>query len=247
VTALWGRHSARANEPRRIRLREFALTAGEVVLSYRTTLDLWTNEIAGVEACRSGGATTCSERAVGKAIAQCGKWRRHGVDLPVAVNVDTRTLIAPDLPRRLAQLLEDHDVPPEQIELEIPEKSLAENPLLIRRVAIELEQLGMELSIGSFGTGYSSLSCLSQLSISKLKIDRSLVGGIAESESQRIIVRATIDHAHSLGLAVVVDGVDDERTLRVVRALGGDYAQGVHVGLPVPADCFVGASSTCEV
>jgi EAL domain-containing protein (putative c-di-GMP-specific phosphodiesterase class I) len=110
------------------------------------------------------------------------------------------------------------------------------------RSPIELRETGIDLAIGNFGTGYSSLSYLSQLPISKLKIDRSLVGGMIESKRQRIIVGATIDLAHSLGLEVVAEGVENEETLQLLSELGSDFVQGFHVGVPADAAAFAGVN-----
>jgi EAL domain-containing protein (putative c-di-GMP-specific phosphodiesterase class I) len=159
------------------------------------------------------------------------------------VNLDVRTLVDLDFPDRVRALLEQHAVDAERLELEITEGTIMSDPIRVRRVAIELAELGIQLALDDFGVGYSSLSYLSRLPISKLKIDRSFVGRMGVSERERIIVGATVDLAHSLGLAVVAEGVEDAATLELVRELGADIAQGYFVGPPEAADAFVGVTA----
>ncbi len=155
------------------------------------------------------------------------------------MNLDVPTLIDLEFPARLSALLEENDVGADQIELEITETSLMSDPVRVRRVAVELAELGFGLAVDDFGTGHSSLSYLSQLPISKLKIDRSFVRSVAVSPQDRIIVGAAIELAHNLGLEVVVEGVEDAATLELVRELGSDLAQGHHIGSAEPASAYV--------
>jgi EAL domain-containing protein (putative c-di-GMP-specific phosphodiesterase class I) len=237
-----------------------AVHTDAIVLHYQPTMDLRTGEIAGVEALvrwqhptlglleaerfmslaeQTGLAAAISERAVETAIRQCMRWKRQGMRFHVAVNIDVRTLIDLDFPHRLLALLEAHDVDADQIELEITETSLMSDPVRVRRVALELSELGFDLAIDDFGTGYSSLSYLSQLPISKLKIDRSFVGSMIVSPRDRIIVGAAIELAHNLGLEVVAEGVEDAETLELVRELGSDLAQGYYIGPAGEPSSFV--------
>jgi EAL domain-containing protein (putative c-di-GMP-specific phosphodiesterase class I) len=150
-----------------------------------------------------------------------------------------RTLLDLEFLERITAHLDEYGVDAEQIELEITETSLMTDPVRVRRVAHELAETGFQLAIDDFGTGYSSLSYLSQLPISRLKIDQSFVGAMTTSHRERVIVGATIELAHNLGLEVLAEGVEDEPTLELLRELGSDYAQGYHIGLPVDAGSFV--------
>jgi EAL domain-containing protein (putative c-di-GMP-specific phosphodiesterase class I) len=99
-----------------------------------------------------------------------------------------------------------------------------------------LRAMGGELAIDDYGTGYSSLSYLQRLPVTELKIDRCFVRGIGRSRRDTTIVRSTIDMAHSLGLGVVGEGVEDAAALEVLRELGCDLGQGFHLGRPAPAE-----------
>jgi EAL domain-containing protein (putative c-di-GMP-specific phosphodiesterase class I) len=93
--------------------------------------------------------------------------------------------------------------------------------------------MGIRVAIDDFGTGHSSLAYLKRLPVDEVKIDRSFVKDLTTDATDRVIVRATVDLAHSLGLRVVAEGVEDERTSALLVELGCDEAQGFHLGRPL--------------
>ncbi len=97
-----------------------------------------------------------------------------------------------------------------------------------------LRSMGATLAVDDYGTGHSSLAYLHQLPLNTLKIDRSFVATMAAEGG--VIVRSTVDLAHSLGLNVVAEGVEDQATSAALRALGCDVAQGFHYARPVPLE-----------
>jgi diguanylate cyclase (GGDEF)-like protein len=231
-----------------------ALETEQIVLHYQPKIDLRTGERAGVEALlrwkhpslglleaqdfmhvaeQCGVVGRISELAVETAIHQCSLWQADGVVLPIAVNLAARNLVDRRFASHVAELLERYGVDASQIELEITESSIMRDPGRVRGVALELAEIGIGLAIDDFGTGYSSLSYLSQLPITKLKIDRSFVAAMTKSEREQSIVRATIELAHGLGLETVAEGVEDAETLELLRDLGADIVQGYYIGSPV--------------
>jgi len=98
-----------------------------------------------------------------------------------------------------------------------------------------LRGMGVGISIDDFGTGYSSLSYLKRLPVDEIKIDKSFVLNMATDDSDAAIVRSTIGLGHDLGLSVVAEGVENEETLDLLKALGCDVAQGMHLAVPAPA------------
>jgi EAL domain-containing protein (putative c-di-GMP-specific phosphodiesterase class I) len=98
-----------------------------------------------------------------------------------------------------------------------------------------LTTLGIRLSVDDFGTGFSSLAYLKQLPVSAIKIDRSFVTEMEHDDSDRAIVRSTIDLARHLGMEVIAEGVESERALDELRELGCGVAQGFFVSPPLPA------------
>src|SRR5918994_5057339 len=99
-----------------------------------------------------------------------------------------------------------------------------------------LRDNGVEIAIDDYGTGQSTLSYLKQLPVDELKIDKSFVTSVCEDESDRIMVRSTINLGHELGLRVVAEGVEDAPTLELLRSLGCDYAQGYLIGKAMPVE-----------
>jgi len=93
--------------------------------------------------------------------------------------------------------------------------------------------------VDDFGTGYSSLAYLQRLPVNELKIDRSFVLGLAGSSSDGEIVRSTVGLGHNLGLSIVAEGVEDERSLAFLRDVGCDIVQGFFIARPMPADAVL--------
>ena len=230
-----------------------ALERGEIGLQYRPTVALDTLDVQGVEAVlrwehplhgtlpadrfmplaeRAGVRQRLYGYALGETVRQAGEWRRAGLELSVAVNLDARTLLDRDLPRRLERLLAEHDVDPQQLEVEIAETELHTNVDRVTAGAIELAALGMILVVDDFGADHTSLNTLAYLPIEKLKIDRTLVARALESPRERIVLAGVIELAHRLGLGAVATGVESAEALELVRELGCDLGQGGRLGAP---------------
>lgn len=171
-----------------------------------------------------------------QAVMQLAQWLHNGMRISVSINLSTRNLLDVTLPEALADLLNEFEVPSEFLELEITETALMTDPERAMQVVHRLAGLGMHLSIDDFGTGYSSLAYLKRLPLSFLKIDRSFVHDMLHDEQDAIIVRSTIGLAHSLGLHVVAEGVEDVPTLERLREYGADEAQGYVLSRPQPAE-----------
>ena len=166
-----------------------------------------------------------------------------GLDVKLSVNLSTRDLMDQALPERFEALIEQHGIAPDRLALEITESAIMDDP---RRAQMTLERLhgmGLRLSIDDFGTGYASLAYLKALPVDELKIDRSFVQDMARDGHDAKIVMSTIELAHSLGLTVVAEGVEDEAAWRHLASLGCDEAQGHLVARPMPAVEFPGWAS----
>src|SRR5262249_11449194 len=126
------------------------------------------------------------------------------------------------------------------LELEITESMIMSDPERIFRVCTGLRDLGFELTVDDFGTGYSSLAYLQRLPVSSLKIDKSFIGamGAGDTDSETL-VRSTPDLAHTLGLAVVAEGVETPQVYDELASLGCGYAQGYFISRPLPAEELV--------
>jgi len=174
-----------------------------------------------------------------EAIGTARSWRDAGIDVCMAVNLSARNLSDRHLTDWIRQLLAELGLPASRLKCELTESELMDDPVLALEVLGRLRDIGVQTSIDDFGTGYSSLSYLRRLPVDEVKIDRSFVAQMADDRSDLMIVRTIIDLAHNLGLRVLAEGVEDVRTLELLRELGCDDAQGHVVGRPVPAHDLV--------
>ncbi len=173
-----------------------------------------------------------------KAVAECASWAADGSQLTVAVNLSARNLLDKEISTDVGRVLLRHGLPAERLVLEITETTMMSELEVVEEVLGALRTMGVQLSVDDFGTGYSSLAFLQRVAVNEVKIDRSFVGGLADSESARALVRATVQLAHSLGARAVGEGVEDEVLAEALRTLGCDFAQGYHLGRPMPADAL---------
>ncbi len=164
---------------------------------------------------------------VDQAMRQVAHWRRTGQpDLVMSVNLSPRQLADPRVAERVAELLAEHELPAQALNLEITEGALMDDPELAARILTQLRDLGVGISVDDFGTGYSSLSYLRRFPVTSVKIDRSFVENLGLTRHDDAIVTGIINLAHELGLAVVAEGVEHEGQLRALQEFGCDYAQG---------------------
>ncbi len=174
-------------------------------------------------------------RVLHDVVAQLAVWRDAGRPLRAAVNVSVRDLHAGDIADRIDDLLRDYAVPADLLQLEITESALMADPHRVLNTITRLDRMGIAISLDDFGTGYSSLQHLRRLPLAEVKIDRSFVLGMATDRGDAAIVRSVIDLAEALGLRAVAEGVEDERTWRLLAAAGCHAAQGWFHARPMPA------------
>lgn len=172
-----------------------------------------------------------------EACRQLLAWEREGLRVPkVAVNLSARQFADGQLGQRIAAILASSGITPARLELELTESILMQDVGEALRTLDSLKRLGPSIAIDDFGTGYSSLNYLKQFPIDVLKIDRSFVDGLPEGEQDGQIARAIIAMAHSLGLSVIAEGVENRPQLDFLQAHGCDEVQGFYLGRPMPAD-----------
>ncbi|KOV61698.1 putative bifunctional diguanylate cyclase/phosphodiesterase [Streptomyces sp. MMG1121] len=184
----------------------------------------------------SGLMPHLTEYVLETALAQVARWRAQGLRVPVAVNVSPRDVHTPGFAGSVAARLARHGVPAGALQLEITEHVLLEDPQRAADTLAGLTGHGVKMSLDDFGTGYSSLVHLRRLPVSELKIDRSFVARLAVDTEDSEIVRCTVDLAHSLGLLVVAEGVEDDETWERLRDMGCDAVQGWLVAAAMPPE-----------
>lgn len=169
-----------------------------------------------------------------QAVETLGRWRKQQLWLSVAVNMSPIHFEQPGLKQRIQQLLQQYEVPPTMLELEITENTAMGDMEQGRNFVTELQQMGIRVSIDDFGTGYSSLGYLRRMPIDKIKIDRSFIIDMAGSDSDMMIVKTMITLAHGLGKRILAEGVEDANQLLLLRHMACDAAQGYLIAKPLP-------------
>jgi diguanylate cyclase (GGDEF)-like protein/PAS domain S-box-containing protein len=177
-----------------------------------------------------------TDRVLEMALAQLARWRDRGIGQGISVNLSVRNLIDDRCLHTLERLLAGAGVDPARLELEITETALMHDPVQVAARLDRIAALGVRISVDDYGTGYSSLGYLHRLPIHALKIDRLFVTGMSQGEHDAIIVRSTIALAHSLGLVVVAEGVEDAATEALLRTMGCDQVQGFFLSPPLPPE-----------
>jgi diguanylate cyclase (GGDEF)-like protein/PAS domain S-box-containing protein len=173
-----------------------------------------------------------------EACRQVRAWKDANLIMPpIAVNLSARQFDR-ELPARMADVLQRHQVHPEQIMLEITESLLVRGTENVVAIMNELVAMGLALALDDFGTGYSSLAYLKKFPISTLKIDRSFVIGLPYEENDCAIARAIVTMAQQLRQEIVAEGVETAEQMSFLRELGCDQLQGYLFSQPVPADDF---------
>jgi diguanylate cyclase (GGDEF)-like protein len=157
-------------------------------------------------------------------------------DVAVGINLSMIDLHDHRLPERIGSYLEQYQVKPAQIVIEITEGQIMQEPERVIEVLSHLGVMGLSLSIDDFGTGQASLTYLKELPVEKLKIDQSFVRDIVSNPDDQLIVRATIELAHTLDLKVVAEGVETLAVCELLAEMSCDHVQGYYISRPLEAD-----------
>ncbi len=184
----------------------------------------------------TGGITELTEWALRETLASQGRLLEAGVDVALAVNISGRLLGEPDFIERAARLVSQA---PGKIYLEITETATIDSQDQALRCIETLIEAGAFISIDDYGAGLSSLSYLRRIPAHELKIDKAFVQLLSEHQRDALLVKSTIDLAHSLGMQVTAEGVETDATLAALAAMGCDNAQGYLIAKPMTEPEFV--------
>lgn len=166
-------------------------------------------------------------------------WQNQGyTGLHVSVNLSARQFIQEDLLNSIEQLIQQIQIDPHYLELELTESLIMPNAEDTIGTLRALKRLGVQISVDDFGTGYSSLSYLRRFPIDILKIDQSFIADINDQDDDCALVTAIIAMAHNLKLKVVAEGVETQEQLEFLKQHHCDYIQGFLFSKPMPAHDF---------
>ena len=162
--------------------------------------------------------------------------RETGSDITLSINASVKHLMKSGFAQEIRNLLEDSGIPPKQLEIEITESILIESAEKAADCLNELKDMGIRIAIDDFGTGYSSLSYLNSFPSDILKIDKSFIDKMNDSDSSEKYVEAIISLAHVLDLEVIAEGVEEPEQLKTLSNIHCDYIQGFIWGKPLTQD-----------
>ncbi len=233
-----------------------ALERDEFVLHYQPKVDLRSGAITGVEALlrwrspelglvppskfipvleETGLILEVGEWVIARACRQARLWQEQGLPpLRIAVNLSPRQFQQHGLAERIRTLIDQPDFLPEYLELEITESMVMQNVERAIATLTELRRLGVHIAIDDFGTGYSSLAVLKRFPVDCLKVDRSFVRDVPNDPDDVAITRSVIALAHSMGLSVVAEGVENEAQRAFLTESDCDEMQGFLFSRPLP-------------
>lgn len=233
------------------------LSNGEIFLTYQPKFDLRDGRIRSAEALlrwrhpqrgmippdsfvpmaeETGHIRPLSDWVIDRAIADQRKFRMAGHDITICVNVSGRLVTSePFIARALRQIRRAGA----RLCFEITETAVIDNSKLALEMMGALRAADVDISIDDYGLGLSSLSYLRAIPAQELKIDKLFVQNMQQGNCDALLVKSTIDLAHSLGMKCTAEGVETAETLSMLEAMGVDVIQGYHIARPLPQDEFL--------
>ena len=187
----------------------------------------------------SGAIVALGDWVMGRVCETAARWARAGVRQRIAINISSRELGQADFFMRLRHAIDAHQAPAVMLELEITESLAMEMKARTLDQIGALRREGVRIAIDDFGTGYSNLSRLRELPVDRVKIDRSLVRDIAVSAEARTICSAVVGLIQGLGMEVVVEGVETEAQMEMLRVIGCTLFQGYHLARPMREEDYL--------
>lgn len=236
-----------------------AVTSGieEFVVFYQPVVDVRTGECSSCEALVRwdskalgfmgpgdfiplaeylGLITSIGDYVLEEACRQCRYWNEHGIpDFHINVNLSVVQLLQNDVAETVARILKKTGVNPKNIVLEITESFAINDMDRVLDIIKGIKKLGPRIALDDFGTGYSSLNYIKQLPLDIIKVDKTFIDDIVEDEYAQAFIKLIVELSDTIDTDIIVEGVENEAQLNILKELGVDYIQGFYYGKPVPA------------
>ena len=236
-----------------------AVTSGieEFVVFYQPVVDVRTGECSSCEALVRwdskalgfmgpgdfiplaeylGLITSIGDYVLEEACRQCRYWNEHGIpDFHINVNLSVVQLLPKDVAETVARILKKTGVNPKNIVLEITESFAINDMDRVLDIIKGIKKLGPRIALDDFGTGYSSLNYIKQLPLDIIKVDKTFIDDIVEDEYAQAFIKLIVELSDTIDTDIIVEGVENEAQLNILKELGVDYIQGFYYGKPVPA------------
>lgn len=183
---------------------------------------------------KNGMISILDEYVFDAVCAQQKQWETEGrTVLPVSVNISRSSLYYSTIVKKYASILNSYELPAQKIQLEITESAAVDNADITTLID-QFHEIGFHLLLDDFGTGYSSLSALNQMHFDTLKLDKSLIDHIGDTNGEKLLYYV-IKLAQSLGLKITAEGVEDKSQFEFLRQLECDDIQGYYFSKPLPS------------
>ena len=236
-----------------------AVTSGieEFVVFYQPVVDVRTGECSSCEALVRwdskalgfmgpgdfiplaeylGLITSIGDYVLEEACRQCRYWNEHGIpDFHINVNLSVVQLLQKDVAETVARILKKTGVNPKNIVLEITESFAINDMDRVLDIIKGIKKLGPRIALDDFGTGYSSLNYIKQLPLDIIKVDKTFIDDIVEDEYAQAFIKLIVELSDTIDTDIIVEGVENEAQLNILKEQGVDYIQGFYYGKPVPA------------
>lgn len=238
-----------------------ALRQGELVVVYQPQLQFPERKVVGAEALlrwqhpeqgllsppaflptaeRLGLLDEIGAQVVNICCRDAAAWRKRlRSDIRVCVNLAASQLRPSSLPRMVERALKESGLPPQLLELEVPERITMQDVEITVQTLSHLRQLGVSLALDNFGTGVSALSELKRFPLDRMKIDRAFTRFLPDDPQGKAIVKALVYIATALDLDLVGEGVESQAQVQALQSLGCRIMQGYHLCKPIPNEHFV--------
>ena len=230
----------------------------EFIIHYQPIIDINKNEIVGVEALLrwrhpekgmihpvdfistvedSGLIMALGEWLIFSVCKQIRVWHDSGLkDQHVSINLAARQFIEQDIVAIFVQALQENDIEATSLAVEVTEQTLIDNRGEVESTLKKLRSMGLKIMLDDFGTGYASLAYLRNYPVSVVKIDHEFIIGIPENQQDSAIVEAIAGLTRGLKLDLLAEGVENERQIEALKAMGCQYAQGYYWSKALPGD-----------
>lgn len=175
---------------------------------------------------------------VEKSIVQCRRWRDHGLDVPVSVNLSADLLADANIAGRIEAKTRNHDLPAHCLVIEVSESAVAHDIGNALENLVQLRVKGFGLAIDDYGTGHCAREQLERIPASELKIDRKLLAGAARRPALRELLETGLEIARELNFKAVAEGVENQDEWDLVNELGCDMAQGYFIARPMAGEAL---------
>ena len=174
-----------------------------------------------------------------KACQTCKGWNDNGhPNYKINVNLSVVQLLQPDIVNIVKETLEESGLDPHNLTLEVTE-GLAINDLeRMKKILVQIKELGVRIALDDFGTGYSSLSHIRELPFDVIKVDQSFVKNLAEDTYSKSFIKMVSDLADAIGVSICVEGIETKKQYRVLEGMKVRMIQGYYFDKPLPQEEF---------